>query len=70
MNFVLEPENVKTPIPVPLHLRKAADAELRRAIKGGWLKPVHHATTWCATGMFVPPPLPKVGSHLSIPLEE
>ena len=43
----IEPENVKTPIPIPLHLRKAADEELRRALKGGWLEPVHHATTWC-----------------------
>ena len=41
----IQPENVKTPISIPLHLRKAADEELRRAIKGGWLEPVHHATT-------------------------
>ena len=49
----ITPENVKTPISIPLHLRKAADEELRRALHSGWLEPVHHATGWSSRGMFV-----------------
>ena len=48
-----QPHNVMTSAEIPIHLRQAADRELKRALKAGWLEPCNHPTEWCSRGLFV-----------------
>ena len=41
-----------TPKEVPIHLRKAADKELKRCLEAGQLEPCHHYTKWMSRGLF------------------
>ena len=43
-----------TPIPIPLYLCKAANAELKRYIQAGIIEKCHHWTPWLCRFMFVP----------------
>ena len=49
----IKPVNCRTPIPVQLHLRKAADQELKDFIKAGIIEKCHHFTPWLSHGMFI-----------------
>ena len=48
--------NAFTPIKTPRFLQKAANEELSKMIKAGFLEPVEKATTWCSRGFFVSKP--------------
>ena len=48
--------NAFTPIETPRFLQKAANEELSKMIKAGFLEPVEKATTWCSRGFFVSKP--------------
>ena len=45
-----------SPAEIPLHLRKAADAELKDALEAGFIEPCTHATAWCSRSFFVEKP--------------
>ena len=50
----IKPVNCCTPIPVQLHLRKAANQELKDFVKAGIVKKYQHWTPWLCRGMFIP----------------
>ena len=43
----------RTPIPVQLHLRKAANQELTDFVKAGIIEKCHHFTPWLSCWMFI-----------------
>ena len=45
-----------TPIKTPRYLQKAANEELAKMLKAGFIEPVEHATSWCSRGFFVSKP--------------
>ena len=53
-NTNIKPSNAKTPAFVPLHLRTAANEELKNLIKSWVLEECHSQTEWCSRGIFVP----------------
>ena len=48
--------NAFTPIETTRFLQKAANEELSKMTKAGFLEPVENATTWCSRGFFVSKP--------------
>ena len=52
----INPLNVMTPTTLPVHLRKAADLELKKCLAAGVLEPVEHSTSLCSRSFFVPKP--------------
>jgi hypothetical protein len=48
-----KPRNNLTAAEIPIHLRAAADKELKRALRAGWLEPCNHPTEWCSRGLFI-----------------
>ena len=50
----IKPVNCRTPIPIQLHLRKAANQELKDFVKAGIVEKCHHWTPWLCCGMFIP----------------
>ena len=51
---VIKPTHIMTPAPIPVHLRQAADNELKHCLDAGVLEECNHATEWVSRGMFVP----------------
>ena len=49
----IKPVNCRTPIPVQLHFRKAADQEIKDFLKAGIIEKCHHFTPWLSRGMFI-----------------
>ena len=49
----IKPVNCCVPVPIPLHLRKAADKELKALLDAGVLEKYHHWTPWLSKGLFV-----------------
>ena len=49
----ITPTNSKTPTEIPIHLRDAADRELKNAIEAGILEECSWPTQWCSRGFFV-----------------
>ena len=49
----IKPTNCMSPADIPIHLRKAADKELKEALEAGFLDPCIHATKWCSRSFFV-----------------
>ena len=45
-----------TAIETPLHLQSAANEELQKMLKAGFIEPCHHSTDWCARSFFVMKP--------------
>ena len=58
----IRPHNAYTPIETPIHMQNAANAELSRIMQAGQLEECHHATDWCARGVFVTKPSSTVDS--------
>ena len=54
----IRPVHANKPYDVPIHLRKAADAEFIEMLNSGILSKVDHATSWCSTSF----PVAKPGS--------
>ena len=48
--------NFMTAIETPLHLQSAANEELQKMLKAGFIEPCHHSTEWCARSFFVTKP--------------
>ena len=49
----IAPTNAKTPTEIPIHLRDAADRELKNALEAGILEKCIWPTQWCSRGFFV-----------------
>ena len=52
----IRPSNAYTAIETPLHLQRAASAELARILKAGMIEECKTATSWCSRGFFVTKP--------------
>ena len=50
------PRNCMSPAEILLHLRKAADAELKDALEAGFIEPCTHAKAWWSRSFFVEKP--------------
>ena len=50
----IKPFVVRTPAEIPVHLRKAADAEIQSLLKAGVIKECHEKTDWVSRGLFIP----------------
>ena len=50
----IKPVNCRTPIPIPIHLRKPANVELKGYLEAGIIERRNHWTPWLCRGMFIP----------------
>ena len=47
-----KPRQATVPIPIPAHMRRAADRELEDMLSAGFLEPCHNETTFASRGFF------------------
>ena len=58
----IKPVNRRVPIPIPIHLHKAANKELQDYLEAGIVEKCHHSTPWLSPGLFIAKkPDPKTG---------